>query len=39
MEWGVGEEKLGDAGGVALEGFEETGDDGHIGGLCVTSAC
>lgn len=40
MERGVGEGKLGDAGGVELNGFEEIGDDGHIGGgLCETSAC
>lgn len=36
----MGEGKLGDAGGVELNGFEEIGDDGHIGGgLCETSAC
>lgn len=39
MEQGVGDENLGDAGGVELKGFEEIGDDEDIGELCVTSAC
>lgn len=39
MEQGEGEENLGDSGSVELKVFVEIRDDGHIGGLCVTSTC